>query len=137
MKQLLSLLEAYLSNKTTIDDFEHEFLDLWREVRDKRYQIIREHPDLEQAADELLKQRLNGTLSDEEYNRMYYALNKRYYANEVMILPGSFEDKIMNDLFSVVEAYSPEHLRGPYELTEVEVLQAAQQAYEQLKAVRM
>lgn len=135
MKQLLSLLETYLSHQITTDDFVHEFLDLWRELRDRHYRIIHENPELELDTDELLKRALNGTLSQDEYSRAYYALNKRYYNNEPMMLPGTLESTIIHDLFDAVERYEPEDLRGTDDLSEADVLKTAQQAYERLKSI--
>jgi hypothetical protein len=135
VQQLLSLLEIYLSRQITTDDFVHEFLDLWRELRDRHYRIVHENPALEQATDELLKRVLNGTLSEDEYSRAYYALNKRYYNNEPMMLPGTLESTIFHDLFDAVERYEPEDLRGPEDLSETDVLKTARQAHERLKTI--
>jgi cell division septum initiation protein DivIVA len=135
VKQLLSLLEVYLSHQITTDDFACEFLDLWRELRDRHYQIIQENPDLKKAVDELLKQALNGTLSEDEYSRAYCALNRQYHNDEPMMLPGTFESKIIGDLFDAAENYYPDDLPGPNDLSDAEVLQTAQQAYERLKTI--
>ncbi len=43
MKQLLRLLEDCLFHPVTADGFVRDFLDLWREFRDRHYRIVHEN----------------------------------------------------------------------------------------------
>lgn len=108
MDTLHAMLNAYLENTLTTDDFADQFIDIWNDIRLEQNKAI-EKSGIRETLDELWEQYKTGDLDEVAYGMQWTdALSN---LKNVRILPQSIVFTIGNEIYNLLTLYKEsEHL---------------------------
>jgi hypothetical protein len=132
MEKVKQLLQAYLNEELTSEEFVTQFLNLWRKMRDEVYVALEIRPNLKHKYNKLSERYHAGKISQADYLLKLQELIPSIANCEMK--PNSKEDEILSHLMVEADAYreNPEDRQAGLHIGDAELKDEALKALQLL-----
>lgn len=132
MQEIKQLLNKYLQDGISSEDFVIKYLALARILRDETLAALSKSPEIDEQLNWLLEKRFKEAISKSEYEEKWTYLTNQL--EPVRVKPYSNEEKILSHLFVEADAYreNPEERESKLHIGDTELKAEVQKALEML-----